>query len=113
MPQIIRNLGVVTLFAAVACTMYPVHRDAIVQTPVVLPNNMCAAHGKVAVSTDKPGERMICELQEPLGTHLAKCTCWDEGLVADKRVDTQDAVREYTYSVQTRPLGASDGTPGR
>jgi hypothetical protein len=113
MPQIIRNLGVVTLFAAAACTIYPVHRDAIVQTPVVLPNNMCAAHGKVAVSTDKPGERMICELQEPLGTHLAKCTCWDEGLIADKRIDTPEAARQYMEPVQTRPLGPSDSRAGR
>ena len=90
--------NIVVLIALCACASNPVRREAMVEAPVILPNRMCAAHGKVAVSTDKPGERMICELQEPLGSHLPKCACWDEGSLALKRGDTQDWIREVMPS---------------
>jgi hypothetical protein len=89
-------LAVVT----VSCKQEEVRRDAIVQAPVVMPTRMCDERGRVAYSKDKPGERMVCELQEPLGSHLAKCVCWDEGLLAQKRQDTQQIMIQ-NQGVQT------------
>jgi hypothetical protein len=94
-----RTLAMLVL-ALSACETIPVNREAQVPVAVILPNRMCATRGKVAVSTDKPGERMICEMQEPLGSHLPKCTCWDEGALASKREDTQEMVRELSMTQQ-------------
>jgi hypothetical protein len=104
-----QTIAVLALLAVGTCEVIPVHRDALVTSPVVLPNRMCAEHGKVAVSTDKPGERMICELQEPLGTHLPRCTCWDEGLLAQKRDDTQSAMQQLELSRQVCGTGDCGG----
>jgi hypothetical protein len=99
---------------ASACETIPVHREALVPVPVVLPNNMCAAHGKVAYSNDKPGERMICEMQTHLGTHLQQCTCWDEGLLAEKKIDTQEAIQNLETSIQKCGNGSCGaGSVGR
>ncbi|HEX4384582.1 MAG TPA: hypothetical protein VH083_16585 [Myxococcales bacterium] len=53
--------------------------------PIILPNSMCAEHGTVAVSNDKEGDRMICELQNQLGTHIPRCVCVDEGFSERER----------------------------
>jgi hypothetical protein len=95
------------LLAASSCSSSSsVRKEAMVTTPVVMPNAMCAKHGTVAMSSDKPGERMLCELQEPLGSHLPKCVCWDEGLIAQQREDTQQIHRQMEVGVQTCPAGA-------
>jgi hypothetical protein len=93
-------LPIVLALAAVGCKQEEVKREAIVPTPIVMPNHMCSQRGVVAHSKDKPGERMLCELQESLGSHLAKCVCWDEGLLAEKRQDTQQALIN-NQSIQT------------
>jgi hypothetical protein len=93
-------LPILLMVAAFGCKQEEVRREAIVSTPVVMPNRMCDERGRIAYSKDKPGERMVCELQEPLGSHLAKCVCWDEGLLAEKRQDTQQVLIN-NQSVQT------------
>lgn len=103
-----------SVLLASACETIPVHRDALVAAPVVLPNRMCAARGKVAVSNDKPGERMICEMQTPLGSHVPQCTCWDEGLLAEKRIDTQQALQTLETGLQKCGNGSCGaGSVGR
>jgi hypothetical protein len=98
---------------ACACETIPVHREALVPVPYVLPSKMCAPHGKVAYSNDKPGERMICEMQPHLGTHLEQCTCWDETLLAEKKIDTDEAIHKLeTATGHCGPQGCP-GTTGR
>jgi hypothetical protein len=72
--------------AALAVTMgcanvkkQDVRKEMMAMQPIVLPNEMCAEHGTVAVSNDKEGDRMICELQNQLGSHIPRCVCVDEG----------------------------------
>jgi|SRR5476649_2875181 hypothetical protein len=72
-----------------AVVVYPVHKEKIVTLPVDLPMDMCADQGVVAVSAGKPGERMVCELHAVTGTHVPRCICRDEGMIAQQTVDTQ------------------------
>jgi hypothetical protein len=89
------------VMAVVACKQEQVRREALVPIPVVLPNEMCDERGRVAVSKGRPGERMICEMQEHLGSRVARCTCWDEGLLAEKRADTQQLMLNITTGIQS------------
>jgi hypothetical protein len=71
---------------------------------------VCAARGLIAVSLGQEGERMICELQTPLGSHLARCTCWDEGMIAQQRQDTQNIHEQMEVGIQTFMSGnCNDG----
>jgi hypothetical protein len=100
---------VMLLLAASACkTATPVHKEAIVDRPVVVPRENCPMSGVVAMSTGKPGERMLCELEAPLGSHVPTCTCWDEGLIAQQRDDTQQIFFQNAVGHQTRPGDISE-----
>jgi hypothetical protein len=101
MNNVMRTLLLFAAVAVVACKTQQVRREALVPVPVVLPNEMCDDRGRVALSKGKPGERMICEMQEPLGSHVARCTCWDEGLLAEKRTDTQQLMLNITTGIQS------------
>jgi hypothetical protein len=79
-----RTLAAAALVLAAGCHQ-AVHKDAMAMGPVILPNSMCALHGTVAMSKDKEGERMVCELQEQIGTHIPRCVCWDEGYTERER----------------------------
>ena len=73
-------LAVAAIFLALGCSKKSeVRKEMMVQGPIVLPNEMCAQHGTVAMSNDKEGDRMVCELQNQLGTHIPRCICVDEG----------------------------------
>jgi hypothetical protein len=75
-----RLLAAAAIFFALGCAKNgEVHKEMMAMGPVILPNEMCAEHGKVAVSNDKEGDRMVCELQNQLGTHIPRCVCIDEG----------------------------------
>jgi hypothetical protein len=102
------------VIAAGCAKVIPVHKENIVGVPVVMPTNMCAARGTVAMSLGREGERMICELQTPLGSHLARCTCWDEGMIAQQRQDTQNIHEQMEVGIQTCMSGScNDGLAGR
>jgi hypothetical protein len=94
-------LGFALSFAAGCASNTPVHKEKMVDRPIVVPTAMCAQHGTVAMSNDKTGDRMVCELQEPLGSHMSKCICWDEGLVAQQREETQQIHRQMETGIQT------------
>jgi hypothetical protein len=55
---------------------------------------MCAKPGVVAASNDPKGDRMLCEIEEPVGTHLARCVCQDEQGIVAAREETQQQIRE-------------------
>src|SRR5882757_6672207 len=75
-----RLLAAAAIFIALGCAKKgEVHKELMAMGPVILPNEMCAEHGKIAVSNDKEGDRMVCELQNQLGTHIPRCVCIDEG----------------------------------
>jgi len=79
---------------AVGCqSKSPVRKEMMAMGPVILPNHMCAEHGKLAMSTDVEGERMLCELQEQIGTHLPRCVCWDEGYTERERELAMEQLR--------------------
>jgi hypothetical protein len=65
-----------------------------VAQPVVLPSYMCAQRGVAAASNDRPGDRMICEFEEPTGSHLQKCVCHDEQEIVATREATQQYLRD-------------------
>jgi hypothetical protein len=70
--------------------------NRVVSQGVVLANSMCARHGVAAASNDPKGDRMICELEELVGSHVPRCVCRDEQqLVADR-----DASQEYVREIE-------------
>ena len=87
MPKSYRaRLAVTAMILSFGCqSKTKVRKEMMAMGPVVLPTQMCAQHGTTAMSTDVDGERMLCELQEPLGSHLARCVCWDEGYTERER----------------------------
>jgi hypothetical protein len=99
-------LMVVAVVLAVGCQKTAVRKEMIAMGPVILPNSMCAMHGTVAMSTDKEGERMLCELQEQIGTHLPRCVCWDEGYAERERELAMEQMRGLS-SLQA--CGGGDG----
>src|SRR3954463_15234405 len=101
-----RTAIALALFIAAGCAKNTIRRDAAATGPVILPNRMCAAKGKVAVSLGDEGERMVCELQDKIGSHLDRCVCWDEGLAADERDKARRMIQEV---MQINPCGGEDG----
>jgi hypothetical protein len=81
-----RLIAAAAIFIALGCAQKPgVRKELMAMGPVILPNSMCAEHGTVAVSNDKEGDRMVCELQNQLGTHIPRCVCVDEGFTERER----------------------------
>jgi hypothetical protein len=64
-----------------------------ISQPVILPASMCA-RGFAAASNDPKGDRMICEFEEPLGSHIPKCICHDEQEIVATREETQQALHD-------------------
>jgi hypothetical protein len=95
--------AVVIAFALIACAAQQPRKEQVVSEGVVLPTAMCSKPGTVAMSNDAPGKRMVCELQEPVGSHLPKCVCWDEQQMAQNREDAQEMIREQTAHKNTNP----------
>jgi hypothetical protein len=96
-----RNLlSFAVLLAAGCSSMQPVHKENMVGTYVQLPASACAEHSTLAMSKGKPGERMVCEMIEPVGSHVPKCLCRDEGLIAQQRQESQDALRAMDPNAQ-------------
>src|SRR5215471_4227630 len=93
--------AVLISFALLSCAGQKVRKEQVVSEGVVLPTSMCAKPGTVAMSNDEPGKRMVCELQEPVGSHMPKCVCWDEQQIAQNREDAQDMIREQTAHKNT------------
>jgi hypothetical protein len=91
----------VLAFALSACAAKQFRKQQVVSEGVVLPNKMCASYGKVALSNDVEGERMICEMEEPVGSHLPKCVCRDELALADEKDKTQETMRALQEHHQT------------
>ena len=79
------------LLAACATTS---SSDRVVSDGVILPSYMCAKRGVAAASKDPVGKRMVCEMEELLGTHMARCVCRDEQQIADDREGSQQALRD-------------------
>lgn len=108
------RFGLLILLAGVACqSVKPVHKENIFGVPVVMPLHMCPEAGTVGMSLGAEGERMMCEIQIPLGTHLPRCTCWDEGMLAQQREDTQEIHHQMEVGIQTCMSGnCNDGGAG-
>ena len=103
------------LFAALAimlvvsCQKTKVRKQMMAMGPVILPNHMCAQHGTTAMSTDVEGERMLCELQEQIGSHLARCVCWDEGYTERERELAMEQMRNIN---SLEACGGGDAAAG-
>src|SRR5207248_344057 len=68
-------------------------QERVVSEGVILPNYMCAKRGVSAASNDPMGQRMICEFEELVGTHLPRCVCRDEKqIVADREGSQQNVL---------------------
>jgi hypothetical protein len=78
----------------------PVHKENVVPLPVVLTLEMCAEAGTTALSLGKEGERMVCERQLPIGSHLPRCVCRDEGMILAQTNETQDLL----HRLEAQPL---------
>jgi hypothetical protein len=88
------SYSLIVLLLAIGCARQAVHKENVVALPVVLPLKMCAQPGTVSVSLGDVGERMLCERQLPLGSHLPLCVCRDEGMIAQQSRETQELVRQ-------------------
>jgi hypothetical protein len=78
-------LAFVAIFLAVSCQKTSVRREMMAMGPVILPNEMCAEHGTTAMSNDKEGDRMVCQMENKIGTHIPNCVCFDEGFSERER----------------------------
>jgi hypothetical protein len=95
-------LASAVLLAGTACqSAKPVRKEKIFGVPIVMPTAMCPELGTVAVSLGEEGERMVCEMQVPLGTHLPRCVCRDEGMMAQQKEDTDPLLRQLEVGIQT------------
>ncbi|HUJ28600.1 MAG TPA: hypothetical protein VLW85_21405 [Myxococcales bacterium] len=86
-----RNLLAIAVFLCSACA----HVDESERTApgaVYMPLSMCAKKGAVAASNDAPGHRMMCEREEPLGSHYPRCVCRDEAAIAADRAATRQGI---------------------
>ena len=82
-----------TIFAlAVTACATTQSQERVVSEGVILPNYMCAKRGVAAASNDPVGQRMICEMEELVGTHLPRCVCRDEKQIVADREDSQQTV---------------------
>jgi hypothetical protein len=88
-----RALAVAAILVAVGCSRFGVRKEMMAMGPVILPSQMCAVHGTVSMSKDKEGERMLCEMQEQLGTHISRCVCVDEGFSDRERELAMEQMR--------------------
>ena len=104
----LKSIATAAMVIALGCTNTAkrdtqVRKEMMAMGPIVLPNAMCAQQGTVAMSADKEGERMICELQPVLGSHVPRCVCVDEGF--------SERERELAFE-QLRGLGIIDPCGG-
>jgi hypothetical protein len=108
-----RNLLAFAVLLAAGCSsMQPVHKENMVGTYVQMPASACAEHSTIAMSKGKPGERMVCEMIEPVGSHVPKCLCRDEALIAQQREQGQDAQRRMDPNAQVCGGAAGNCTSG-
>jgi hypothetical protein len=102
-------LAFVAIFLAVSCQKTAVRKEMMAMGPVILPTEMCAEHGSVAMSNDKEGERMRCELENKIGTHIPSCVCFDEGYTEREREQAYEMMRNIN-SIQA--CGGAATCPG-
>jgi hypothetical protein len=79
----------------IACATPP--RERALSKAVVLPNGMCAQRGVQAASNDPKGERMFCEFEEPVGSHVPRCVCRDEQQAIADRDIAQQYIRDLEH----------------
>jgi hypothetical protein len=51
-------------------------------------------HKGIVVSSDDPGERLVCQFEYIVGSNYAKCVCRDEAQAKLLREETQQTVRD-------------------
>lgn len=100
-------LGAILFCGLMACAT--ANHDRVVSDGVILPNSMCAKHGVAAASNDAPGSRMICELEELVGSHYPRCVCRDEQQIVADRAEAQQAVRDMEQHKCVSSGGGSCG----
>jgi len=88
------------VIALVLASCAPVRKEQMASDGVVMPNSMCAKKGTAAMSKDAPGQRMVCELEDPVGSHLPKCICRDELAMDADREATQRYLQEAEQTKQ-------------
>ncbi len=88
------NLIALALLAAMACTSLAERRTRQPTDGIVMPTSMCARRGEVAASNDAPGNQMMCEVEEVVGSHMPRCICRAEEQIAADRDAAQQARRE-------------------
>ena len=89
-----RRFLLVALALAACCrAAIPNRIDEESQSAVVMPARMCDSKGP-ARSNDPEGKRMICALEEVLGTHVPQCVCRDESQADSTRAAAQQSIRE-------------------
>jgi hypothetical protein len=76
----------------IACATPP--RERALSRAVVLANNMCGRPGVQAASNDPKGERMLCEFETPVGSHVPQCVCRDEQQTVADRENAQQYLRD-------------------
>ena len=81
----------------VACATRP-QRERQLAKATVLPNDMCAQNRVAAASNDPKGDRMICEFEEPVGSHVPRCVCRDEQNIVADRENTQQYLRDMEHT---------------
>jgi hypothetical protein len=86
------RLAAVVVVLLAACSHIRPADSIALRGGVILPSSMCARKGDVAASNDAPGNRLLCERQEIVGSHFQRCVCRDENQIVADREATRQAV---------------------
>ena len=73
---------------------------------VIVALNMCAQDHSLQHSTDQEGQRACCG-ETPVGTHVPKCVCHDEGQSALDREQAQRYMRDSQEAHQVVRVGGN------
>jgi hypothetical protein len=98
---------VTAALGATACASSHKPKERAITGDIVVANSMCGAPGVAAATNDKPGDRMICAFEEPVGSHVPQCVCHDEKRLAEDRETGQAFLRDAEHG---RCLSNGTGT---
>jgi hypothetical protein len=93
-------VGLTTMvLAATGCSAVKnaAKNERAVSQDFIVANAMCAPHGTSAATNDRPGDRMVCQFEEPIGSHVSKCVCHDEKQLAADRELAQQWFRDAEH----------------
>jgi hypothetical protein len=98
------RICLVALLAAAfgtACATNHKPKERAISGDIVVANSMCGGYAVRAATNDKPGDRMLCGWEEPVGSHVPQCVCRDEKKMDEDRSMAQQYMRDVERGMDT------------